>query len=201
MNGTSGGAMNPMGIVKTSDNNIEAFEHPLHPLLVDVPGFAVKGIRRITANIRREGETGEFKPLIVRGDINIEEIHAQQGRNPKKDRRTVESAGEDGDLEAVVVVTYGSFTFHPANFEAIKSAADDLNVPVFVTNPFPSGSTDHNYGPARKIRESGAEPVQVMPAALIAKLHIARAMFGDNNQALVDFVRKDYVGEMPDSVL
>lgn len=201
MNGTSGGAMNPMGIVKTSDNNIEAFEHPLHPLLVDVPGFAVQGIRRITANMHRDGESTEFKPLIVRGDINIEEIHAQQGRNPKKDRRTVESAGEDGDLEAVVVVTYGSFTFHPANFTAIKEAADELNVPVFVTNPFPSGSTDHNYGPARRIRESGAEPVQIMPAALIAKLHIGRAMFGDKNEALVDFIRKDYVGEMPDSVL
>lgn len=200
MNGTSGSAMNPVGIVKTSDNRIEAFEHPMHPSLVDVGGFAVGGIKRITANIRHEGDTGEFKPLIVRGDINIEEIHAQQGRNPKKDRRSVESAAEDGDLEAVVVVTYGSFTFHPANFDAIKTAADAAGVPVFVTNPFPSGSTEHEYALAKRIRESGAEPVQIMPSALIAKLHIGRAMFGNDKKALVDFVRQDYVGEMPGSV-
>ncbi len=199
MNGTSGGAMNPMGIVKTSDIRIEAFAHPLHPPLAEVHNIATQGISRIKANMFING--GEFRPLIVRGDINVEVIHAQPGRNPDLDRYTVESAGKNGNLTAVVVVTYGSFTYHPANFQAIKSAADSLDVPVFVTNPFPSGRTDHNYGPARKIRESGAELVQIMPAALIAKLHVGSAMFGSTRRALIDFIHRDYVGEMPDSTL
>jgi L-asparaginase/Glu-tRNA(Gln) amidotransferase subunit D len=141
-------------------------------------------------------DRSQFKPLIVRGDMEIEVIYAQQGRNPDRDRKQVRSAGEDGHLEGVVVVTYGSFTFHDANFSAIKEEADRLQVPVFVANPFPSGSTDHQYGPAHRIRKSGAEPVKMMPSALLAKIHIGRATYPDVND-LVSFIRKDYVGEMP----
>ncbi len=197
MNGTSGSAMNQVGIVKKDDSRIEAFESPLHEPLVDAGNFAVDGIKRLVANRKRAD--AEFKPLIVRGDVDVEVIHAQQGRNPARDRRQIESAGSEGHLEGVVVVTYGAFTFHPDNFSAIKQAADELHVPVFVANPFPSGSTEHEYGPAHRIRESGAEPVKMMPSALLAKIHVGRAIYGDSTEAFIDFIRNDYVGEMPDA--
>ncbi len=195
MNGTSGLAMNQTGIVKTSDSRIEAFASPLHKPLVDVGNFAVGGIRRLLVN--RIGGNEEFKPLIVRGDIEIEVIHAQQGRNPDRDRNQVRSAGEEGNLEGVVVVTYGGFTFHTANFRAIQEEASRLGVPVFVANPFPSGSTEHDYGPAHRIRESGAIPVTMMPSALLAKIHVGRAKYA-NPQEFIDFMGGNYVGEMPD---
>lgn len=198
MNGTSGSAMNQVGVVKKDDSSIEAFESPLHLPLVDVGNFATGGIRRLEANKIKKGV--KFKPLIVRGDVEIEVIHAQQGRNPERDRRQVESAAHEGRLEGVVVVTYGAFTFHPANFEAIKEAADKVRVPVFVANPFPSGSTEHEYGPAHKIRSSGAEPVKMMPSALMAKIHVGRAIYGDDNESFINFVREDYVGEMPSAI-
>jgi L-asparaginase/Glu-tRNA(Gln) amidotransferase subunit D len=194
MNGTSGSAMNQVGVVKTSDSRIEAFESPLHEPLVDAGSFAVGGIRQLLVNFMRD--RAQFKPLIVRGDVEVEVIHAQQGRNPDRDRKQIRSAGEEGNLEGVVVVTYGSFTFHEANFRAIKEEADRLKVPLFVANPFPSGSTNHDYGPAHRIRESGAEPVKMMPSALLAKVHIGRAMYS-NISDLVSFIGKDYVGEMP----
>jgi len=194
MNGTSGSAMNQVGIVKTSDSRIEAFATPLHEPLVDAGSFAVGGIRQLLVNFMRDA--AQFRPLIVRGDVEVEVIHAQPGRNPDRDRKQIRSAGEEGNLEGVVVVTYGSFTFHEANFRAIKEEADRLNVPVFVANPFPSGSTDHEYGPANRIRESGAEPVRMMPSALLAKVHIGRAMYPSVDD-LIRFIRSDYVGETP----
>jgi L-asparaginase/Glu-tRNA(Gln) amidotransferase subunit D len=196
MNGTSGSAMNQTGIVKTSDSRIEAFESPLHEPLVDAGNFAVGGIRQLLVNFMRDRT--KFKPLVVRGDVEVEVIYAQQGRNPDRDRNQVKSAGAEGSLEGVVIVTYGSFTFHVANFTAIQEEAARLSVPVFVANPFPSGSTEHNYGPAHRIRESGAVPVRMMPSALLAKIHIGRAMYADP-KALIQFIGQDYVGEMPTS--
>jgi L-asparaginase/Glu-tRNA(Gln) amidotransferase subunit D len=194
MNGTSGLAMNQVGIVKTSDTRIEAFESPIHEPLVDAGNFAIGGIRQLLVNFMKDKE--KFRPLIVRGDVEVEVIYAQQGRDPDRDRKQVKSAGEAGKLEGVVVVTYGGFTFHVANFGAIKEEADRLNVPVFVANPFPAGSTEHEYGPAQRIRESGAVPVRMMPSALLAKIHIGRAMYADVND-LIRFIGEDYVGEMP----
>lgn len=196
MNGTSGAAMNQVGIVKKDDSSIEAFESPLHQPLYDASTFAIGGIRKLRANSAKEA----FKPLIVRGDINIEVLHAQQGRSPERDKTLVEAAAESGTLEGIVLVTYGAFTFHPANFKAIKDTADQREVPVFVANPFPDGSTDHEYGPAVLIRKSGAQPVHMMPSALMAKIHVGRAKFGNDTQALRKFIDKDYVGELPESI-
>jgi L-asparaginase/Glu-tRNA(Gln) amidotransferase subunit D len=197
MNGTSGAAMTQVGIVKVSDSRVEAFASPLHEPVLNMANFAAAGIGQVLANFMRDGK--RFRPLIVRGNSEVEVIQAEQGVHPDHDRDRIKAAGQRGKLAAVVAVTYGGFTFHVANFAAISEEAGRLRVPVFAVNPFPSGSTMHEYGPAHHIRQSGAIPVTMMPAALLAKIRVGRAIYGADNDGFVQFICSDYVGEMPTS--
>jgi len=198
MNGSSGAAMNQTGISKVSDNNIMGFISPMHPDIISYAKFGATGIRALTANLIHSSNEDKFRPLVVRGYVNVEKILAEQGRDPEMDRAHVKAATSNRKSSGIVLVTYGSFTFHPANLSAILEAANVADVPVFVANPFASGSTEHNYGPAINVRKSGAEPVHMMPAAVRAKIHIGNAMFGSDRENFLTFMRKDYVGEMPE---
>ena len=197
MNGSSGAAMNQVGITKVADTRIEAFISPMHKPLLSYSEFGANGIRSLPANQIRNNN-GEFKPLIVRGYVNVETIKAEQGRNPELDKAHIKSVASSGDLTGMILVTFGSFTFHPANLKAIVESADASGIPIFVANPFATGSTDHNYGPAIAVRGSGAIPIHMMPAAARAKIHIGRAMFGNGSEAFLKFMCTDYVGEMPE---
>lgn len=201
MNGSSGSAMNPVGVVKMSDSNIEAFHSPMHQATIKSSDFAMMGVQPLRTNDeslkRRFGIGSSFYPVIVRKDVAVEQFRASPGRNPDLDFQIASSF--DIHTDAIVVVTYGGFTYHPRNFEAIMRGADTQGLPVFVTNPFPSGSTDHDYGPARFIRDNTtAVPVEILPSALVAKIHVGSAIYGDKSKKTKDFIlNTDYVGEQP----
>ncbi len=98
----------------------------------------------------------------------------------------------------IVVSTLGCFTMNMKAYYAIVGAAQLSGKTIFVTSPFPGGGTDHDYMPAKKIKESGAHVVHILPKALKVKIKLAHQLYGDDIDSVVKFVTmNNYVGEQP----
>lgn len=201
MGGTGGGAYNPVGVVKQNDDRVDAFASPVHPQIVSAVNFAVSGPvlefnRKVDAAMGQLGGY-DFSPKILRGYAPVINVEPKLATDPSVVYQGIKGTH---NAVAVVVTTFGSFTVNHKVVRAVQQATKETGKLFFAANPFPLGSTDHDYGPAHELRKSGAHSVHMMPLALIAKLTLGQHVFGNDLERLAAFVtHNNYVGEQPPS--
>jgi len=195
MGGTGGGAFHPSGVMKFDDTRVDAFNAPLHGKIADASNFGLAGVidrfgRRYMEAIEREGTRDDFQPTILRGYSPIIDVTPKIGTDPQK---IYEQIMRDKTAIAVLLTTFGSYTANPKIREAIAIAAEKTEKIVLGANPFPGGSTDHSYGPAQALRDSGAHPVSTLPDATAAKLFLGSQVFGKNREMLIKFLTENSI--------
>lgn len=196
MGGDDGSAYHPCGARKRSDQEFKAFESPAIAPISGPDGvlhtpFAdeYKGLRHVRVDF--------FQPVIARGFANSRLIEADMDVSLDRLRRDIVNSSED--LAAIIMRTYGSFTFDRQQVDVIIDTSRSSGLAVFVTNPFPVGRIDHKYADAQYLIEKGAIPLFMMPHAAVAKLVIAQRIFGRDVRSIEEFMTSNnYVGEQPD---
>lgn len=200
MGGSAGAAYNPAGAVKRSDTDIRAFESQAIPPILDASNTQrFNELVMPFANEyhqRRHERTDFFQPIIVRGYVNSRRIEAEMDIPPLELERGI--ANYDPEVIAVILETYGSFTFDKQQVDAIMRASREREMLVFATNPFPTGRVDHTYHDARYLIQQGAIPLQMLPHAAAVKLKIGEAIWKPNIPMVKAFMTgNNYVGEQP----
>lgn len=198
MGGTEGGAFHPAGVLKIDDRRVSAFRAPIHERLVDASDFGLHGIidrfgKRYTETLETGKAQAEFHPVVLRGYTPIIDLIPRIGTDPEKYYRQIM---DDEKATAVLLTTFGSYTANTKIRKAITLAAERSGKIVLGANPFPGGSTEHSYGPAKALRDSGAYPVTTLPDATAAKVFIGSAVFGENREMLAKFlIDTNIIGE------
>ena len=196
MGGSEGGAYLPTGTIKVSDSAVLAMESPMHPRIIDASNFAVSGVTsqfQQDVHKMREGEDPKFCPIIMRGYSPTIPITPEIGTNP---RHIYDMVKTIRDSIAVIVTSFGSFTMNQKIIEAVRQSTQETGKLFLAANPFPQGRTDHQYGPAHRLRESGAIPVQTMPIAVKAKTMLAQYIYGNDTDKIAAFIAgNNWVGE------
>lgn len=202
MGGSAGGAYNPVGSRKRSDTDIAAFESQAIPQILDASN--VQRMRELqlpfanTYKSARNSRQDVFQPIIVRGMINSRKIQADMDIPPDELKRVIQNYNQD--VIAVLLETYGSFTFDQQQVDAIMDAARERKLLTFATNPFPTGRVDHEYADAQYLIEQGAIPLHMMPHAAAVKLKIGEAIWGRDNETIEAFMTSnDFIGEQPNT--
>lgn len=202
MGGTEGGAFHPAGVLKTDDRRVSAFRAPIHERLIDASDFGLNGIidrfgKRYMETLNRLGANADFQPIILRGYTPIIDLNPKIGTDPERYYRQIM---DDTKATAVLLTTFGSYTANTKIRKAITLAAERSGKIVLGANPFPGGSTEHSYGPAKALRDSGAYPVGTLPDATAAKVFIGSAVFGKDRAELARFLTDtNIVGEQAPS--
>lgn len=201
MGGSAGGAYNPSGAEKISDVEIKGFASQAIPEIVNAASIRLFHETSVSfANTYRETRNSlldTFQPTIVRGFVNSRIIEARMGIPPQRLIRDIQN---DSENLAIILRTYGAYTFHRQQADAIMETASSKNLPVFVANPFPTGETSHTYADAKYLLERGGIPLHMMPHAAEVKLTIASAVFGSDRARIEAFMTSnDFVGEQPPS--
>ena len=194
--GTSGGAFIPAASLKVSDTDVNAFDSPGRHKMMDSSDFLATGIDLTFVDKNDISRTIDdiFQPVILRGFVPLTTLHARIGSDPRKLYSYVKEIRE----LAIVLVTYGSFTFSRKQINAIVKAASETNTILMAVNPFPSGSTNHLYADALYIRERGIIPIHSLEHAVYAKIKWAQAVFGDDFKKIRYFLTgTNFVGEQP----
>lgn len=200
MGGTDGGAFHPAGVMKTDDRSVNAFTSPMHDKLTNAGDFGIHGIvnrfgQRYMETLERGAGNPKFQPTILRGYTPIIDLNPKIGIDP---RQYYEQIMKNEHAVAVLLTTFGSYTANAKIREAIGLAAERTGKIVLGANPFPGGSTDHSYGPAKALRDSGAYPVGTLPDATAIKVFLGSVAFGGDRKKLAEFLtRTNIVGEQP----
>ncbi len=192
--GTAGAAYSGLGAIKVSDVDAKAFDTPGHKVLINWSDFGKSGtsnefLQKSPAKKREDS----FRPLIFSGPRPFFRISPDQGSNPNAEYQRVLNSPEP----VIILESFGTGTAHRDIVEAVMTAAKESGKVVFLSSPLATGSLDHKYADALYAVERGAIPVEMMPAALAAKIHLAVTMIGvKDKERFVDFVKnRNYAGE------
>lgn len=129
--------------------------------------------------------TDSFRPIILRGcNDSVIQIDARMGDNPVEIAKRI----LDPKVKAVILKTFGSFTFNRKIVDQLTAVALEKGKIVFATNPFPDGSVGHEYADAKYLIGRGVVPLKMLPHAAFAKLLLAYSLFGDNSYAIIHFM-------------
>ncbi|HRI35656.1 MAG TPA: asparaginase domain-containing protein [bacterium] len=194
--GTSGGAFIPAASLKVSDTDVNAFASPGRHKMMDSSDFLSKGIDLDFVNKNTTSMTVDdvYQPVVLRGFVPLTTLHARVGVDPRKLYDYVKQIRE----LAIVLVTYGAFTFSRKQINAIVKAAKETDTILMAVNPFPSGSTDHHYADSMYIKEQGIIPIHSLEHAVYAKVKWAQAVFGNDFRKIRFFLTgTNFVGEQP----
>ena len=202
MGGSEGSAMHPASTIKVSDTDIKAFRSELIPPLIQY-GNSLQQKKPVNVPFfeaySQKGQRSEddvFAPIIVRGYSMTRTIQAAMDLPPDEWNKIVDAF--DPSVRAIILQTYGSFTFDLAQFDKILEAAKRRNLLVYAGNPFPTGRTDHLYAEALYITNHGAVPIHMLPHAADVKLKILDAVFGPNIEAIKSYmINNSLIGEQP----
>ena len=192
--GTAGAAYSGLGAIKVSDVDAKAFNTPGHKELINWSDFGKSGTSNkfFQASPVKKKES-PFKPLVFTGPRPFFRVSPDQGTNASSEYKRVLSSPEP----VVILESFGTGTAHRDIVDAVMSASEETGKIVFLASPLAVGSLDHKYADALYAVEKGAIPVEMMPAALAAKIHLAVTMFGTKDRSrLIDFVKnRNYAGE------
>jgi len=194
--GTSGGAFIPAASIKISDTDVNAFDSPGKDKLMDTSNFVSKWIDNafIELNERQKTVDDIFQPIILRGHTPISTIFAKIWINPEILYEHVKSIH---DL-AIMLVTYGWFTFSPKQVDAIVKAARENNAVLFAANPFPTWSTNHLYAEALYLTEQWITPIHCLEHAAYAKVKWAQAVWWNDIHKIKMFLMgNNFMWEQP----
>lgn len=198
--GSAGGAYTPSGMIKISDAEIKAFDSPAMDLIIDASN--VQRAREIhlpffdAYSQTRHPQLDPFQPLIMRGTINSRIIEAQMDIPDGEYTKIIHAYAPD--VAAVIVKTYGSFTFDERQVDDIVRGTKDRNMLLLATNPFPTGSLEHRYSAALYLLRQGAIPLHMLPHAAVLKLLYGEKIYGPNRELIEAFMTSNnFVGEQP----
>jgi len=194
--GTSGGAYMPASSIKVSDSDVNAFDSPGKNKLMDTSNFVSQGIdgHFIDENEKYKTVDDVFQPIVLRKHIPVSTIFAKIGINPDILYEHVKSIQ---DL-AIIMVTYGAFTFSRKQVDAIVKAAKENKAALFAANPFPTWSTEHLYAEALYLTEQGITPIHCLEHAAYAKIKWAQAVWGSDIHKIKMFlIWNNFMGEQP----
>ena len=198
--GSAGGAYTPSGMIKISDADVRAFDSPAMDLIIDASN--VQRARAINLPFFdaysqiRHPQLDHFQPLIIRGTINSRIIEAQMDIPDGEYTRIIQAFAPD--VTAVIVKTYGSFTFDESQVDDIVKGTRERNMLLFATNPFPTGSIEHRYSAALHLLRQGAIPLHMLPHAAVVKLLYGEGIFSQDKDLIEAFMTSNnFVGEQP----
>lgn len=198
--GSAGGAYTPSGMIKISDADVKAFDSPAMNLIIDASN--VQRARAINLPFFdaysqiRHPQLDPFQPLIIRGTINSRIIEAQMDIPDGEYINIIHAYAPD--VTAVIVKTYGSFTFDEAQVDDIVRGTNERNMLLFATNPFPTGSIEHRYSAALHLLRQGAIPLHMLPHAAVVKLLYGERVYGQDRKLIEAFMTSNnFVGEQP----
>lgn len=198
--GTSGGAYDPVGVIKDNDKTPNYLRSPAHPLILDAGHFANDGIHLpfsdlYAEHLRRNPSPlkERFWPIILRGYKRDYSIESRMGERPALHTRNILSASQN-EIVAVVLTSYGSFTANNKLRDAVMHAASSTGRLFLAASPFPDGKTDESrYAPAEGLKDHA---VHILPIALSAKITLGWHIYGNDIKKLRDFIlNTNYVGE------
>lgn len=179
------------GAVKIHDTSRHALSAPLHPPVTD---FTTLDYPLKIAPWLKPARSMPFTPTIWRGAYSHTlVVRSALGLDPSIIARQV----QDAHVRAVLLYSYGAGTLHPQIIEAVMQEAAHKACPVFVVSPI---YTHYKvvYETAKMVTERGATPLYMTLPAALAKIEIALRRHPDDLQALAQFMRDNYVGEIPD---
>ena len=193
---SSWGAYMPASSIKVSDSDVNAFDSPWKDKLMDTSNFVSQGIdgRFIDENENQKTVDDIFQPIILRKHIPVSTIFAKIGINPDILYEHVKSIQ---DL-AIIMVTYGAFTFSRKQVDSIVKAAKENKAALFAANPFPTGSTEHLYAEALYLKEQWITPIHCLEHAAYAKIKWAQAVWwNDIHKIKMFLIGNNFMGEQP----
>lgn len=193
---TSGWAFLPASSIKVSDTDVNAFDSPGKNKLMDVSDFLSKWLDKsfIDQNESQKTVDDVFQPIILRGHVPISTISAKIWINPNVLYENVKAIH---DL-AIILVTYGWFTFSPKQVDSIVKAARENKAALFAANPFPTWSTEHLYAEAVYLKEQWITPIHCLEHAAYAKVKWAQAVWwNDIHKIKMFLIWNNFMGEQP----
>lgn len=198
--GSAGGAYIPSGMIKISDTEIRAFDSPAMDLIIDASDVLRARYIRLpfcdAYSGSRHPQLDPFQPLVMRGTVNSRIIEAQMDIPNGEYTRII--GAYDPSVVAVIIRTYGSFTFDESQVDDIIRGTRERNLLLFATNPFPTGSVEHRYSPALYLVNQGAIPLHMLPHAAVVKLLYGERIFGQDRRLIEAFMTSNnFVGEQP----
>lgn len=192
--GEKGGLFNGPTSLKISDRDIKLLQDhndggPLVDFSGDVPVVNSKFYRsmRSYSEIATDRVESAWVPLVLRGESVMRELRAREGNSAKTDKIVVQTVLE----RFIVIETFGSFTVNKKNLDAVVQEARTRGKLVFAVNPFPNGSTEHNYAATRELAEQGVIPLRMLAHAAAAKLLWAHSVFGNDNAKIIKFMTEN----------
>jgi L-asparaginase len=194
MGGTAGAAYTAVGAEKVSDTLARAFSTPGHQEFITWSDFAGSGVHNpFLENMPPQSRNKLLKPLIFTGYRPSFRVTPEQGSNPDSVHKHVINSPEP----IVILESFGTGTVHKDILEAVMAAAEKTNKIVFIASPLAVGSLGHKYAAALEAVKSGAIPVEMMGAALAAKIQLGVTMLGiRDRKRFIDFiVNTNYAGE------
>ncbi len=188
-------------MIKISDADVKAFDSPAMNLIIDASN--VQRAREIhlpffdAYSQLRHPQLDPFQPLVIRGTVNSRIIEAQMDIPPEEYTSIIEHLSED--VRAIIVKTYGSFTFDEAQVDGIAKGVRVRHMRFFAANPFPTGSIEHKYSPALYLLRQGAVPLHMLPHTAVLKLLYGERVFGTADDELIEafMTSNNFVGEQP----
>lgn len=196
MGGTQGGAFIPSASMKISDSEADAFGSPGRKKIVDSSDFMISGIDTSFINLNAEQMTTEdvFQPIILRGYVSLSTLHARIGM----DIDFLYDYVSHLKTLALILVTYGAFSFSYKQIDTIMRAAREAGIMVMGVNPFPTGRTDHKYEESLYLMEQGIFSVHALEHAVYAKVKWAQAVYGNDPKKIRFFITgNNFMGEQP----
>lgn len=165
---TSWWAYNPALTIKTSDSSVDAFSSPWRAKIMDMSNIANRWIDStfMDCNKNQMSIYDVFQPIIFRWFVNVSVLYANIWINPLKLYDWVLFVKNF----AIILVTYGSFTFSKKQINALVESSKKANSMLLAINPFPTGSVDHLYADAVYLREQWILPIQYLQHVVYAKI-------------------------------
>ena len=177
--------------IKIHDLSSDALTAPLHPPITDFTmlDYPVK----LAPFLKPRRQNVPFAPTIWRGAYGHTLIvRSRMGLSPNMIARQV----DDPHIRAIILYSYGAGTVSNGIIDAIMDGASSKDLPVFIVSPV---DTHYKvaYQSAKDLVARGATPLYMTLPTALAKMEIALRLHIGNRPAITQFMRDNYVGEVP----
>lgn len=177
--------------MKVDDTLANAFDAPMHDYVARFASLEYPV--RLAPWLKEKRKGVPFEPTIWQEDYSHTlVVDSYLGLDPQIVARQI----EDDHIRAVILFSYGAGTIYEDIITAITEPARRRNIPVFIISPV-NAEYKIGYESAKKIVEKGVVPLFMTLPSALAKVEITLRMFTDDLNRQQDFMKENYVGEIP----
>ena len=184
-------AVQANGAVKVDDENINAFNSPLHKYITkfDKLHYPIR-----LSKYLKEKRNVKFEPEIWQGDFSHTlVVKSTLGLNPQMVARQI----MDENVKAVILYSYGASTAYDDIINVVAEASAKKNIPAFVVNPVNGDAAKSFYPSGTKMQSKKIIPLFMTLPSALAKIEVALRKYNDDLDAVSEFMTTNYVGEVP----